>query len=63
MGRPPVVGECMQITGHFSDVPEGRRRMSLPWMTQGELAQAIVPEFTEHIGRQLLDALAGLPAP
>ena len=27
MGRPPKPGECMQLTGHFSDVPEGRRRM------------------------------------
>ncbi len=58
MGRPPKSGECMQLTGHFSDVPEGRRRMRLPWMTQGELAQAIHPAYTELIGRALLEHLA-----
>ena len=57
MGRPPVPGECMQITGHFSDVPEGRRRMGLPGLTQTELAQAIPPRYTEHIGAMLLDHL------
>ena len=58
MGRPPKPGECMQITGHFSDVPEGQRRMGLPGLTQGELAQAIPPAYTEHIGAMLLDHLA-----
>jgi DNA (cytosine-5)-methyltransferase 1 len=57
MGRPPQPGECMQVTGHFSNVPEAQRRMGLPWMTQGELAQAICPAYTEYIGRQLLDVL------
>jgi DNA (cytosine-5)-methyltransferase 1 len=57
MGRPPKPGECMQVTGHFSDVPEGRRRMGIDWMTQTELAQAIPPAYTEHIGRQLLAVL------
>jgi len=58
MGRPPRPGECMQVTGHFSDVPEARRRMSIDWMTQDGLAQAIPPAYTEHIGRQLLAVLA-----
>ena len=57
MGRPPKPGECMQVTGHFSDVPEGRRRMGLPRLTQGELAQAIPPAYTQHIGAQLLGHL------
>jgi DNA (cytosine-5)-methyltransferase 1 len=54
MGRPPKPGECMQVTGHFSDVPEAQRRMGLPGRTQGELAQAIPPAYTEHIGRALM---------
>lgn len=61
MGRPPKPGECMQVTGHFSDVAEGQRRMGVDWMTQGELAQAIPPAYTEHIGRQLIEALAVTP--
>jgi DNA (cytosine-5)-methyltransferase 1 len=58
MGRPPVPGECMQLTGHFTDAAEGRRRMSAEWMTRDGLAQAIPPAYTEHIGRQLLAHLA-----
>ena len=59
MGRPPKPGECMQITGHFSDVPEGRRRMGMAWGTQASLAQAIPPAYTEYIGRQLIEHLTG----
>jgi DNA (cytosine-5)-methyltransferase 1 len=62
MGRPPLPGECMQVTGHFSGVPEGQRRMGLPGLTQGELAQAIPPAYTEHIGTQLLDHLTAKAA-
>jgi DNA (cytosine-5)-methyltransferase 1 len=54
MGRPPVDGEAMQIVGHFSDVPAGRKAMGIDWMTQGELAQAIPPAYTEFIGAQLM---------
>lgn len=54
MGRPPIPGEAMQVVGHFSDVPAGRKAMGIDWMTQGELAQAIPPAYTEFIGRQLL---------
>jgi DNA (cytosine-5)-methyltransferase 1 len=62
MGRPPQAGECMQVTGHFSGVPEGQRRMGLPWMTQDELAQAIVPDYAEYIGAVLLEHMAAREA-
>jgi DNA (cytosine-5)-methyltransferase 1 len=62
MGRPPKAGECMQLTGHFSGVPEGRRRMGVEWMTQDGLAQAIPPAYTEYIGRALLEHLSAREA-
>jgi DNA (cytosine-5)-methyltransferase 1 len=57
MGRPPQPGECMQVTGHFSGVAEAQRRMGVDWMTQGELAQAVPPVYTQFIGEQLLEHL------
>jgi DNA (cytosine-5)-methyltransferase 1 len=32
--------------------------MGIDWMTLPELSEAVPPAYTEHIGRQLLDALA-----
>jgi DNA (cytosine-5)-methyltransferase 1 len=54
MGRPPRPGECMQVTGHFSDADEGRRRMGAPWMTRDGLAQAVAPAYTRYVGAALL---------
>jgi DNA (cytosine-5)-methyltransferase 1 len=54
MGRPPAPGECMQVTGHFSGVPEAQRRMGLPGLSQAELAQAIPPAYTQYLGSLLL---------
>ncbi len=53
MGRPVKDGDVIQVVGHFSNVPYGRKAMGIPWMTQGELAEAIPPAYTEHVGRQL----------
>ena len=62
MGRPPKPGECMQLTGHFTDPAEGRRRMRAGWMNRDGLAQAIPPPYTRYIGERLLGHLAGQEA-
>lgn len=63
MGRTVADGAVIQVVGHFSNVPYARKAMAIDWMTQGELAQAIPPAYTEHIGRQLLAAFTTPPAP
>lgn len=54
MGRAPKPDECMQVTGHFTDAAEGRRRMNAPWMTRTGLAQAICPAYSEYIGQHMI---------
>jgi DNA (cytosine-5)-methyltransferase 1 len=60
MGRPVRPGEFMQPVGHFSDVAAARAAMGIVWMVRDELAQAIPPAYTLHVGRA---ALAVLGAP
>jgi DNA (cytosine-5)-methyltransferase 1 len=57
MGRPVKEGDVLQPVGHFSGVPYARKQMGIDWMTQGELAQAIPPTYTEYIGKHLLEHL------
>lgn len=57
MGRPPKPGEWMQVVGHFSDVAAAREAMQIPWMTRDELAQAIPPAYSHHVGLAALAAL------
>lgn len=57
MGRKPKSDDPVVPVGHFSGVEKARRVMGVPWMTQGEIAQAIPPAYTEYIGRQMLAAL------
>lgn len=60
MGRPALPNEILQVVGHFSGVPRARREMQCPWMSQGELAQAIPPKYTEFIGINMLCALENM---
>jgi DNA (cytosine-5)-methyltransferase 1 len=54
MGRAPRDGEYMHVVGNFTDAAAGREAMGIDWMTRDELAQAIPPAYTEHIGGYLM---------
>lgn len=58
MGRKPKAHEMLQPVGNFSGVAEAREAMGMPWANRDGLREAIPPAYTEHIGRQLLDAIA-----
>jgi DNA (cytosine-5)-methyltransferase 1 len=66
--RPPChhTGYAVTVTGHpgGSSTRDGivaaltadwKRSMGIDWMTAKELAQAIPPAYTEHIGAQLME--------
>jgi hypothetical protein len=41
----------------FRDTTAWKHAMGIDWMTANQMAQAIPPAYTEHIGTQLLQAL------
>lgn len=51
-------GTVMSIAGHIAPVAMGRELMDIDWTTREELAEAIPPYFTEHVGVQLLDMIS-----
>jgi DNA (cytosine-5)-methyltransferase 1 len=61
MGRPPKDGEFIQYVGHFPGVGLVQEMTGLHWLGQKELAQSIPPQYTNYIGRQLLDLLVPQP--
>ena len=60
MGRPPKTDyDIIQPVGHLSGVGHARIVMGIDWyMTQGEIAEAIPPAYTEYIGGYLMKVLA-----
>jgi DNA (cytosine-5)-methyltransferase 1 len=46
-----------KAAGRKNKIAAGRKAMGIDWMTRAELSQAIPPAYTEHIGRQLIQAL------
>jgi DNA (cytosine-5)-methyltransferase 1 len=47
-----------QQFGRWPDKEDWATAMGIDWMTLAELAQAIPPAYTDHIGRQLMEQLA-----
>lgn len=50
-------GTVMSISGHVSPMWKAREVMGIDWCNREELAEAIPPAYTEHIGRQLIATL------
>jgi DNA (cytosine-5)-methyltransferase 1 len=51
-------GYARLVAGHFADLPGASDAMGIDWMTREELAQAIPPAYTEHIGEFLRKAVS-----
>lgn len=47
----------VQVYGNGAEKHEWPKAMGIDWMTYDELAEAIPPDYTEWVGRQLLQAL------
>ena len=56
---PKARARVVIVAGHDSrdGVEVWRRAMEIDWMTRDELAEAIPPRYTAHVGRELLDYL------
>ena len=51
-------GNATRARGTGANIEQARTLMGIDWMTGKELSQAIPPAYTEHIGAQLIEALA-----
>jgi DNA (cytosine-5)-methyltransferase 1 len=60
MGRAPKPGEWVQAVGNFSGVQQAREAMSVPWMNRDGIRECIPPAYTEWIGRQVREHIAGV---
>lgn len=49
-----VPGTVMSVAGHVAPVAHARAIMGIDWTTREELAEAIPPAYTEHIGKQII---------
>ena len=55
--RVRKLSKVVQVYGNGGDRELWAKALDIDWMTADELAQAIPPAYTEHIGRQLLQAM------
>lgn len=53
LGRKPKPWEWVNPIGNFSGVEQAREALGVQWMNRNEIAQAIPPVYTRHIGRFL----------
>lgn len=54
-GSIPKEGDLWCITGHFGQKDRAQRAMGIDWMeTQTEIGNALPPDYTLYIGRQIM---------
>lgn len=51
-------GTIMSVAGHVAPVAKAREVMGIDWTTRDELAEAVPPAYTEHVGLQLMARVA-----
>jgi DNA (cytosine-5)-methyltransferase 1 len=51
-------GTVMSVAGHVAPIAKARDVMEINWTTRAELAEAIPPYYTEHVGQQLLAVIS-----
>ena len=61
MGRAAKPDEFIQYVGHFSGVKKVQEMTGLHWLGQYELAQSIPPQYTEYLGKQLIEYITAHP--
>jgi len=57
MGRPAAPDEFISVVGRYSGKAAAEAAMDIDWMSRDELAEAIPPAYTAHLGAQLLAGL------
>ena len=56
------LSSVVQVYGNAADKHEWPAAMGINWATYDEIAEAIPPAYTEHIGRQLIEHLQEVAA-
>jgi DNA (cytosine-5)-methyltransferase 1 len=51
-------GTIVSVAGNCSPIKLARQAMGIGWTTRDELAEAIPPAYTEHVGRLIMEAAA-----
>lgn len=52
-------GTFVSVAGHCAPIAKCRAAMGIDWMNREELAEAIPPDYTEFIGRQMFECITG----
>lgn len=50
-------GTIMSVAGHVAPIAHARKIMGIDWTTREELAEAIPPDYTMHVGGWLMEEL------